>query len=82
MAGYIVGRIQTEPLVQGSYNLVQLISMFFKVGGQSSRSYCHVVGKIQTEPKAPGSYNLVQYIDYHDIKRKMPIVIQGQRSRS
>ena len=73
MAGYIVGRIQTEPLVKGSYNLVQLISMkrgcclsFFKVGGQSSRSYCYVVGRIQTESKAPGSYNLLQFIDVHD----------------
>ena len=52
MAGYIVGRIQTEPLAAGSYNLVQLISMmrgrclvFFKVGGLSSRWYCHIVGK-------------------------------------
>jgi hypothetical protein len=67
--GIIVGRIETEPKALGSYNFVHLIiSMKESVYCFSrSRSQYHLEGRIA--------------FVHHD-KRKMPIVLQCQKSMS
>ena len=86
-------RQDTDP---GSYNLVQLVNMmsvrclsFFKVGGQRSKLYCHIIlGKCdrircRQDTNSTESSKILHLgtNDHHD-KRKIPIVIQGQMSRS
>ena len=70
--------------------LVHLINMmrgicllFSKVGGQSSRLYCHIVGKRSrqnTEWTVTSRIIQLDTIDHHD-ERKMPIVFQVRRSK-
>ena len=73
MAGYIVGRIQTEPKVQDLKTWYSMIRgkclLFFKVGGQRSRSYFHIVGKrCRQITELTISFRIIQLrtIDLHD----------------